>query len=273
MFRRTAVVLVAALAGLLVPNVAAAGGMAWFDFDRDYYVAGERAVGETTFWTARKDRHLLERTFYAYLIPGARSIDPPKIPSDAIPVGEVTLGGLARITFTVPDVAPGGYTVGICDRPCRHSYVGDLGGGWIDVVSTPEEARLLPVIDRLRARLERVRWDGIRKAQKSVRRDKALRTEMEELQQDLEQAEEELSARMLAAERRPEGSPDAFDRAGWAVAALALAALAGSFWRRRRRPAPAPLPHGPAAGSPEDGPSWQMEAAVLEKEREPAGVG
>jgi hypothetical protein len=235
-------------------------------------VAGERAVGETVYWTSREDRHLLQRTFYAYLIPGSRFIDPPKIPSDAIPIGTVSLGGaLARITFTVPDVSPGGYTVAICDRPCRHAYLGDLGGGWIDVVSTPEEARLLPVIDRLKARLERVRWDAVQRAQRSVRRDRALRAEVEDLQEELEQARGELGARLLAAERRSQASADPFDRAGWAVAALALAALAVSF--RRRRPAPPPLP---AAGvtSPSDEPAWQLETAVLEREeREPAGVG
>jgi hypothetical protein len=169
MLRRMVVVLAAVF---LVPTMlsgAAAGGGSTFDFE-DYYVAGERAVGETAFWISGKDRHLLNRTFYAYLIPGQQGIDPPRIPAGAVPLGQVTLGGLARVSFTVPDVAPGGYSVEICDRPCRHSFVGDLIGGWFTVVGSEEEARLRPVIDRLKDRLDRTRWDAIHKARKNQKR-------------------------------------------------------------------------------------------------------
>jgi hypothetical protein len=274
MLRRTAVVLAAGLVAMVVPKGAAAGGMSWFDFDEDYYMAGDTAVGQTGFWISREDRHLLDRTFYAYLIPESRWIEPPNIPSDAIPVGPVSLGGLARITFAVPDVVPGGYTVGICDQPCRHSYVGDLGGGWITVVGSAEEARLLPIIDRLKNRLDRAEWDAIRKARKNLRRDTVLQGELEDVQADLEQAREELSARLVALERRPQPAPGGFDRAGWSVAALALAALVLVTLRRRRASGPAALV--PAA-SEDAAPTanqlgWEIEAAEVEDDRTPVGA-
>jgi len=279
MLRRMLVVLAAVFLLPTMPNGAAAGGGATFDFE-DYYVAGDRAVGETVFWISGKDRHLLNRPFYAYLIPGQQWIDPPTIPAGAVPLGEVTLGGLARVSFTVPDVAPGGYSVGICDRPCRHSLVGDLMGGWITVVGSEEEARLLPVIDRLKARLDRARWDAIEKARKNQKRFAELRTEFEYLQKGLDQAREELGARLVAQERRPQAGSGsgAFDRAGWAVAVLSFATLALVTSRRRRLSGPeAPtLPDQlPAsvmtAGAGTDDLGWQVEAAELEDDRTPVG--
>jgi hypothetical protein len=280
MLRRMVVVLAALF---LVPTMlsgAAAGGGATFDFE-DYYVAGDRAVGETVFWISGKDRHLLNRTFYAYLIPRRQWIDPPRIPAGAVPVGQVTLGGLARVSFTVPDVAPGGYSVGICDRPCRHSLVGDLMGGWITIVGSEEEARLLPVIDRLKNRLDRARWDAIQKARKNQKRFAELNQWIEGLDEEIDQAREELGARLVALERRPqaESGSGAFDRAGWAVAVLAVAALA-LVSARRRRPsgteAPALSGQPPAsveaAAAEMDDLGWQVEAAELEDDRTPVGA-
>ena len=273
MLRRTVVGL-AAVTALMSTTLsgAAAGGGAVFEFNRDYYVAGDRAVGETVFWIAGKDRHLLARTFYAYLIPGQKWIEPPRIPAGAIPLGPITLGGLARTSFTVPAVAPGAYSVGICDRPCRHSFVGDLMGGWINVVASEEEARLLPVIDRLRSRLDQMRWRAIERARKTQRRIVALQDGMEYLEQDLDQAREELGARLVGVERRPQAAPGAFDRAGWAVAVLAIATLAFVWARRRGRPeigldTPPQAPVAPAEQELE----WKVEAAELE-ERDPVGV-
>jgi hypothetical protein len=280
MLRRTVVVL-AAVTALMATMLsgAAAGGGAVFEFNRDYYVAGDRAVGETVFWISEKDRHLLDRTFYAYLIPGQKWIEPPRIPDGAIPLGPVTLGGLARTSFTVPEVAPGAYSVGICDRPCRHSFVGDLMGGWITVVASEEEARLLPVIDRLEARLDRVRWNAIEKARKSQRHDAALRSQIGQLEEALDQDRDELGTRLAALERRPQDRPGAFDRAGWAVAAAALVALAFVSMRRRKSNFPAGLAPTASEATLEATPhhgdelEWRNEAAELEEERTPAGVG
>jgi hypothetical protein len=59
------------------------------------------------------------------------------------------------VDFRVPAVAPGAFTVALCNRPCRHTIVGDLTGGWITVVGSPAEARLRTVQDNAEARQAR----------------------------------------------------------------------------------------------------------------------
>jgi hypothetical protein len=270
MLRRTALVLAAILAVLGLPTGAAAGGAASFDFNRDYFVPGDRAVGDTLFWIAKEDRHLLDRTFYAYLIPEMRYIKPPKIPADAVPLGPITLDGLARVSFIVPDVSPGEYTVDICDSPCRHSHVGDLFNGSITVVESRQEARLRMVIDRLERDLRREDGRLMAQGRQADRRAKLLHEQITDLRATTEKWERRqawLETRLAQLEREPTGLT--FDRAGWAVAVLAIAALALSVWRRRRRsPAAAP-----GANGSDDAPNWQLEEAILEEEREPASVG
>jgi hypothetical protein len=275
MLRRAAAALALSLAAVAFPSGTAAGGGAVFDFDRDYYVPGDRAEGQTVFSVSGKDRRLLRRTFYAYLIPGPRWIEPPDVPPGAVPIGTVSLTGLARVSFVVPNVAPGPYTVGMCDRPCRHAYVGDLMGGWITVVGSREEARLRGLMDRLERRLERLRgrlsnqtWEARRRTDRLEEEIAALSTATE----GWERRQAWLETRLARLEREPQSSATTFDRAGWAVATLALGALAASSWRRRR-PTPVPRPTGATARSLDDAPEWQLDGAVVEGEREPAGVG
>jgi hypothetical protein len=275
MLRRTAVILVAGLAAIVIPAGAAAGGGAVFNFNRDYYVPGDMAVGQTVFSTSKEHRHLLDRTFYAYLIPESRWIDPPRIPKGSVPIGTVSLDGLAQVSFRIPDVAPGDYTVGMCDRPCRHAYVGDLVGGWITVVGSREEARLRGLIDRLGRRLDGVRGGLSKQGERADRRAQELRAEIADLTAATgkwERRQAWLETRLAQLEREPTGLT--FDRAGWAVAALAIAALAASMWRRRRRAPVAFPPAAPPAKRTDQVPEWQLEGAIVdENEREPAGVG
>jgi hypothetical protein len=271
MLRRTAVILVAALAAIVIPAGAAAGGGAVFNFNRDYYVPGDLAVGQTVFSTSKEHRHLLDRTFYAYLIPESRWIDPPRIPKGSVPIGTVSLDGLAQVSFRIPDVAPGHYTVGMCDRPCRHAYVGDLVGGWITVVGSREEARLRGLIDRLERRLDGVRGGLSKQGERANHLAKEI-AGLTTTTGKWERRQAWLETRLAQLEREPTGLT--FDRAGWAVAALAIAALAASMWRRRRR-APTVSPSAaPPAKQPDEVPEWQLEGAIVdENEREPAGVG
>jgi hypothetical protein len=272
MLRRTALMLAAILAATVVTGGAAAGGGAVFEFDRDYYVPGDRAVGETDFWVPRTDRHLLERAFYAYLIPRSGRIDPPSIPSDAVPLGPVALGGLARISFMVPEVRPGPYNVGICDRPCRHAYVGDLMGGWITVVGSREEARLRVVIDRLEGRLSEVHSDLARRLSGNQERTATLQGGLDVLTHEVSAFQEDVRARLARLEGQPEtGGAEPFDRAGWIVAVLALAALAFVSVGRGRRPED-DLATGPPSRVVLDGQDleWRTETAEVD---ERASVG
>jgi hypothetical protein len=274
MLRRTSVVLAAAMVAMALPSGVAAGGMSSFDFERTYYVPGERAVGQTGFWISRNDTRLLDRTFYAYLFPDSEWIEPPRIPSNAVPLGPVSLGENARISFTVPDVAPGDYAVGICDQPCRHAYVGDLGGGWISVVGSAEEARLRLIIDRLESRLWKVQSNLGDRLHAGKQRTATLQSQIDDLTDQLDRQRTSLEAALAGLARKPATQADPFDRAGWVVAILALAVLAFVASRRRRPSIPA-APEAPEARlvPTADDFGWQIESAEQEEEDERTPVG
>jgi hypothetical protein len=152
-----------------VPATAAAsGGYTFLEFKRQNYVPGERARATADVWV---DFAWLDQNgpFYAYLLPARLTIDPPKIPDAAIPLGSITIVRVGKtgeptaraiLAFRVPDVRPGAYQVALCNRPCRETIVGELAGGSFRVVATAEQARLLNFGARLERRLEQRFWDS-----------------------------------------------------------------------------------------------------------------
>jgi hypothetical protein len=132
-------------------------GLAWAKgsylyFDRPYVAPGEKVVLETEFYTnvRGKSGSVDDGPYQAYLVPQRRSIDPPHIPKVAIALGPILIRPgerdvvwSASIAFAIPQVDPGRYRVEICDVPCRHDMVGDLGGSTeFNVEASAEEARL-----------------------------------------------------------------------------------------------------------------------------------
>jgi hypothetical protein len=121
-------------------------------FDRLYVAPGEEVVLETEFYTnvRGKSGSVDDGPYKGYLVPERRSIDPPHIPKRAIAIGPILIrpGGRdvvwsASIAFVIPRVDPGRYRVEICNVPCRHDMVGDLGGSTeFYVEASAEEARL-----------------------------------------------------------------------------------------------------------------------------------
>jgi hypothetical protein len=263
--RRKAVVALVVLAGLLVPNSAAAGGGV-FDFERDYVLVGEWVAAEADFWLPARDRAIIDNDFYAYLVPGGRFIEPPKVPAGAVLLGPVVVvpaenGGLASVGFRVPDVRPGGYTVSFCDRPCRHAFVGDLMGGWLSVVGSRTEARLRARIDRLQE------WvDGLysvlgRRLTGNQERTDGVQARVEQLEEEVARNQAELAVRVAQLERQVRRDGGGFDDAGWIVAAVALVLLAFvSIGRERRHDDPDALAD---SGVMPDGRDleWRTEAA------------
>ncbi|MGH2573396.1 MAG: hypothetical protein ACRDGU_07945 [Actinomycetota bacterium] len=154
---------------VFVPATAAAsGGYTFLEFKREHYVPGELARATANIWV---DFAWLDENgpFYAYLLPERLSIDPPKIPGEAIPLGSITIARAANgedstaratLAFRVPEVSPGAYQVTLCNRPCRDTVVGELAGGSFRVVATAEQARLLNFGARLERRLEQRFWDS-----------------------------------------------------------------------------------------------------------------
>jgi hypothetical protein len=177
--RRVGWLLVFVVLLAMVPaGAAAAGGFTSLEFERRYYVPGEMARGKADFWVEVSDLKK-KGSFYAYLLPSRLSIHPPTIPNKAVPLGPVRIAPVtagegatarARLAFRVPDVSSGGYQIALCNRPCHETFIGDLGGGWIQVVATPEQARLLNFGDKLERRLEERFWDTIGELWTSVER-------------------------------------------------------------------------------------------------------
>jgi hypothetical protein len=163
-----------------------AGGWDSLRFPRDHYLVGQVADVRSEFFAGELEGTgaITSGPYFAFLLPGRGSfsamIEPPTIPKGSIPVGPLQTEGpivrdgyryaIASLTFTVPDIPSGRYTIGFCDDPCVHSTVGWLGFGWITIVHTPYEAALLDRIDRQRT----IRWRLKNEARKAIRAADAL---------------------------------------------------------------------------------------------------
>lgn len=203
-------VVVVAVALVLAPTTASAGG-AVIDFERRYYVPAEVVAGSTTFSLGGSGSGTVrDGPYFAYLVHDG-FFRAPKIPADAIDVGLVRMEPTgsprlwrATVRFRLPEeVRPGQYTIALCNRPCEHTIVGDLMGGWFTVVSSRLEARLLTAMDRLESETGAV--------------ERGLRARVFALKRQVERRAEALTELRDAAKRR--------DRAVAAASAAALGAL------------------------------------------------
>ncbi|MGH2740637.1 MAG: hypothetical protein ACRDH6_09180 [Actinomycetota bacterium] len=242
---------------MLVTSPAASGGGSVFEFNRSYFVPGDEAVGRTSFTARIKGQPRIEDgPWYAYLVPGDMWLRPPRIPPAAIPLGLITIvdrtgdvNALARIRFVVPDVDPGGYSVGICDDPCRDAYVGDLIGGWFNIAATREEAQLMHARDRLIERLRTVRF-RLRREARQVERElgselASLEVENSVLSRDVGAAEAALAG------LRRDRSPSPLTIAGWGIAAMLLVGLVIVVKRRQTAVLLAPFQTSNATPAPD----------------------
>ena len=258
--RRTAILVLLVVVAAARPGPAAAGGSA-FGFPRPYYAPGEEAKGSTSFDPMGV---LPDHPVHAYLLPEGTWIEPPGVPSGAVDLGAVAFSGpggdhaRVRLAFTVPSVPPGGYGISLCDVPCRTTSFGDLIGGWIRVVATPEEARTRALIDEAQSAV----WDEVsatsaridemaRRVQSALAdygraqlsRSRELSERIDAVQARVSALEEELAT----ATARAEGSPWL---GGWAAAGGVALAWAGSALRRRREDRSEPDPGTGASPSP-----------------------
>jgi hypothetical protein len=259
MTMRGARVVVATLAALgpvtLIAEGTLANGGAFFDFDRTYYVPGEVVTAQTTFSTqVEKSGRIQDGPYYAFLLSSDRWIQAPRIPDDAIPIGNITTtspisgAATARITFTLPQIHPGPYTLTFCNLPCTHATLGDLVGGSLSVAASKEEALRSDISDRLDARLTQVRQNlaaRIRDTEKA-QRDLVTRREVQRLADRLT----ELEARLVRVQNFQPKNEGWVQIAPVIMAGLAMV-LAGTVWIHRfRRPIPkTPSPRSDAVQS------------------------
>ena len=234
---------------LVTPIGAEANGGAYLEFDRTYYLAGDSGHAVTYVSLPASKEHLLEEgPFYVFALPAGASLREGRpIPSSAVRLGIVTVteeDDAYEFTteFTVPELDPGFYEIGVCNDPCTISGFRESLGGSLSIVETRREAQLLTTNDRLRGQL----FGARREVRRAERRLTAAEGELEaqltfgssersELAAEIERLETQLaSARTRAASsgRTP------FDP--WVVGAiLIVTALAAVLAFRRRRMMPA----------------------------------
>jgi hypothetical protein len=182
--RRVVLLLLAIAAVVFLTAPARAGGWDSLTFPRSHYVVGEVASGRSEFFAGElKGTGSLDGgPYYAYLLLESRDklfgfIKPPTIPESAILLDVLQVEGpivhddgrygVASLTFTVPDVPTGDYSIGFCDDPCAHSTVGWLAWGSITVVHTPYEGTLLRRLDQLHSQQRSLSRD-VRKAEGKI---------------------------------------------------------------------------------------------------------
>jgi hypothetical protein len=279
--RFVAATLAALIPVALMADAPLANGGAFFDFDRTYYVPGEVVSAETTFSTqVKKSGRIDDGPYHAYLLSSDRWIQPPRIPDDAVPIGRITTtsprsgAATARITFTVPQIQPGPYTLTICNLPCTRATLGDLVGGSFSVASTKEEALRKEITDRMNGRIFQVRQNlaaRIRDAEKA-QRDFATQADVRRLTDQVTK----LEAQLVQMQNQEPQSTSRAQPVSWIMTGLAVL-FAGLIWRRRfRRPFPKePKPRFDEkrqsipmfSGAPQDAPGVDHES---EAELDPA---
>lgn len=231
------------MAFLLAAPTAASGGGSWLELDDPYVVPGEMVTSSGRF-SARGSGtgRLWEGPWYAYLLAQDRYLRPGPIPPAAMPLGQLTVERLDRflarasITFTVPDVPPGDYSISICNDPCTKTGVGDLIGGWMSVAQSEEDALLRRMRDEVDQELRRMRWRLGHRLREVQRPLEGLGDRVERLESSIERRFQALEARLRRTEQPRSEAPNAVALGGWAVAAVFLAAAEVFRRRRRRRP-------------------------------------
>jgi hypothetical protein len=219
------VLVVLALAGVLAWGTTPAGadGGAFIEFDQTYYLPGDTAVATAYVLIPKTKQPILDRgPFYAFAVPkGAALQEGHSIPDSAVRLGAFTIHTGKQdtrldVTFAMPELAGGNYTVEVCNDPCTVSGFREPLTGFFSIVHTARERHLLVKEQNLQGTI----WSLKRKVKRADRGSEAAAQQMasmrrtrDELAAQLEQARNELSAEAVAG------------RPGWSFVDL-LAALA-----------------------------------------------
>jgi hypothetical protein len=218
---------------LALPIEAAADGGAYIEFTRTYYVQGGLSAGQAFVSVPENQQDIFERgPFFAYLLPNQRSLQEGR----PLPEGTIRLGTFAiedlrretfalRVTFVVPEVESGMYTVQVCNDPCTISGFREPLSGSMTIARTDAEANLIRERDMLEWRVSSFRY----RLGKADRKNEELQTQLDTALADLH----DLSVRFASLQREDQAVPIAAPVAddgrplveGWALLAIIVAML------------------------------------------------
>ena len=234
---------------LLLPSVAGANGGAYLEFDRTYYLSGDAGTRSRTSRSRRarntsstKGPSTCSRSTRGTSLKEGHPIPPGAVRLGTVSVTEEDETYEFTTEFTVPDLDPGFYEIGVCNDPCTISGFREALGGSLTIVETRREAQLLTQNDRLRGEL----FGARREARRAERRLTAAQDELDaqlafggsertELAAEIERLETQLAA---ARSRQTDQGRTPFDP--WVVGAILLVTLVVAvlaFRRRRMLPA------------------------------------
>ena len=219
---------------LALPLQAAADGGAYVEFTKTYYVQGGQSAGQAFVSVPENQQDIFERgPFYAYLLPNQRSLQEGRpLPEGTIRLGTFTIEELRhdtfalRVTFVVPEVESGSYTVQVCNDPCTISGFREPLSGSMTIARTDGEANLIRERDRLTWRVSSFRY----RLGKADRENEDLQTQLDTALADLH----DLSVRFASLQREgqvapPLAAPVADDgrplAEAWALLAIVVALL------------------------------------------------
>jgi hypothetical protein len=241
--RRALFVAMTAVALQLVTTPAASGGGATFEFDDEYLVIGETVSGRTDVWLgATRTGDLEDGPFQAYLVPSSTRWPEEGLPEGARWLAPITFEPLpgpyatAKVSFEVPAVPAGAYSLMVCNDPCTVQSVGDLVGAWFSVAASPIESRVQALEDRLHWKVWALRREVNRAEKRTEKRETALEGRIGELYRRLADVRADVTS--LPRTNPEEGRFDWLGVAGWVLVALVgIAALS----RRHRARVAAPV--------------------------------
>jgi hypothetical protein len=223
---------------------AAANGGAYFEIAKTYQVQGSTAVGRFEVSIPERRLGLLDRgPFTIYVTPArSRGIEAGRpIPADAVAVGTATVTerrGIVNVEarFVVPAVTTGPYSLELCNTPCTVDGFGEPLSGFLTIVETPVEARLLARLDREQRDATRIERD-LRTAEEELVQSRAATTSANARVQGLLDERRELAIRVESLTSAPEPQPVVDQPVAVAAAVaigLGIGLLIGGARRRTR---------------------------------------
>jgi hypothetical protein len=253
--RRLRVLVVLVLAGSVVWGAMPAGadGGAFIEFNRTYYIPGQTAVASAYVLIPKKKQFILDRgPFFAFAVPRWSVLqEGHPIPERAVKLGTMTIhvrnnDTRLDVTFVMPELPGGDYTVQICNEPCTISGFREPLTGFFSIVHTARERRLLVKEQNLQGTI----WSLRRKVNKADRVSEVAAQQLatmqrtrDELAAQLEQVRNELANAQADGARARRSF---IDLLAVIAACMALTVAAVSLVRKRRRAPPveelSPLP-------------------------------